>query len=86
MPERARASSYVMVGWHGGVLLAAFVTAMLLPVIGWRGMFLLGVLPALVAFVVRRTLDEPEIFTQKGHQALSEQTSSQGAANSPLRD
>ena len=63
--KRARASSYVMVGWHGGVLLAAFVTAMLLPVIGWRGMFLLGILPALVAFVVRRTLDEPEIFTQK---------------------
>jgi len=54
-----------MVGWHGGVLLAAFVTAMLLPVIGWRGMFLLGILPALVAFVVRRTLDEPEIFVKK---------------------
>jgi len=32
--KRARASSYVMVGWHGGVLLAASVTAMLLPVIG----------------------------------------------------
>ena len=63
--KRARASSYVMVGWHGGVLLAAFVTAMLLPVIGWRGMFLLGILPALVAFVVRRTLDEPEIFVKK---------------------
>jgi MFS family permease len=63
--KRARVSSYVMVGWHGGVLLAAFVTAMLLPVIGWRGMFLLGILPALVAFVVRRTLDEPEIFVKK---------------------
>jgi MFS family permease len=63
--KRARASSYVMVGWHGGVLLAAFVTAMLLPVIGWRGMFLLGILPALVAFAVRRTLDEPEIFVKK---------------------
>src|SRR3979409_504333 len=45
--KRARASSYVMLGWHGGVLLAAFVTAMLLPVIGWRGMFLLGILPAI---------------------------------------
>lgn len=63
--KRARASSYVMIGWHGGVLLAAFVTATLLPVIGWRGMFLLGILPAVVAFVVRRTLDEPEIFVKK---------------------
>jgi len=41
--KRARASAYVMVGWHVGVLLAAFVTAALLPVIGWRGMFLLGI-------------------------------------------
>ncbi len=63
--KRARASSYVMVGWHAGVLLAAFVTPMLLPVIGWRGMFTVGILPAVVAFVVRRTLDEPEIFVRR---------------------
>jgi MFS family permease len=63
--KRARASSYVMVGWHCGVLLAAFVTPALLPVIGWRGMFVLGILPAVVAFVVRRALDEPEIFVRK---------------------
>jgi benzoate transport len=71
--KRARASAYVMVGWHVGVLLAAFVTAALLPVIGWRGMFLLGILPAFVAFVVRRTLDEPEIFVKK-HAARNENT------------
>ena len=63
--KRARASSYVMVGWHCGVLLAAFVTPALLPVIGWRGMFMLGILPAVVAFVVRRALNEPEIFVSK---------------------
>ena len=63
--KRARATSYVMLGWHAGVLLAAFVTAILLPVIGWRGMFLLGILPAIVAFFVRRTLLEPEIFVEK---------------------
>lgn len=63
--KRARASSYVMVGWHCGVLLAAFVTPALLPLIGWRGMFMLGILPAVVAFGVRRALAEPEIFVQK---------------------
>jgi MFS family permease len=63
--KRARASSYVMVGWHAGVLLAAFVTPALLPLIGWRGMFLIGILPAIVAFIVRRALHEPEIFVQK---------------------
>lgn len=60
--KRARASSYVALGWQAGVLAAALATPLLLPAIGWRGMFLVGVLPALVAFVVRRTLSEPEIF------------------------
>jgi MFS family permease len=69
--KRARVSSYVGLGWQAGVLLAAWVTPMLLPVIGWRGMFGVGLLPALVAFVVRRTLDEPEIFV-KQHAAKKE--------------
>jgi len=69
--KRARVSSYVALGWQSGVLLAAFVTPMLLPLIGWRGMFLVGLLPALVAFVVRRTLHEPEIFVSK-HAVKSE--------------
>ena len=69
--KRARAASYVGLGWQAGVLLAAFVTPLLLPVIGWRGMFGVGLLPALVAFIVRRTLDEPEIFVEK-HAATKE--------------
>lgn len=63
--KRARVSSYVALGWQAGVLLAAFVTPTLLPMIGWRGMFMLGLLPALVAFIVRRALDEPEIFLKR---------------------
>ncbi len=63
--KRARVSSYVGLGWQAGVLLAALLTPLLLPVIGWRGMFIIGLLPALVAFIVRRALDEPEIFIKK---------------------
>jgi MFS family permease len=63
--KRARVSSYVGLGWNAGVLLAALLTPVLLPIVGWRGMFFLGLLPAVVAFVVRHTLDEPEIFVQK---------------------
>jgi MFS family permease len=62
---RARVSSYVALGWQAGVLLAATVTPVLLPRIGWRGMFAVGLLPALVAFAVRRKLDEPEIFVRR---------------------
>jgi MFS family permease len=60
--KRARASSYVGLGWQSGVLLAAVVTPLLLPVIGWRGMFVVGIFPALVAYVIRRNLHEPEVF------------------------
>ena len=63
--KRARVCSYVALGWQVGVLLAAFVTPVLLPVIGWRGMFMVGLLPAFVAFIVRRALGEPEIFIKK---------------------
>jgi MFS family permease len=46
---RARASSYVGLGWQLGVLAAAIVTPILLPIIGWRGMFMLGIFPAVAA-------------------------------------
>jgi MFS family permease len=60
--KRARASSYVGLGWQLGVLMAALVTPILLPVIGWRGMFIVGIFPALVAFFIRRQLHEPKVF------------------------
>src|SRR6516225_1717637 len=64
---RARASSYVGLGWQLGVLAAAIVTPILLPVIGWRGMFALGIFPAVVAYFIRKSLHEPEVFVQKSH-------------------
>ncbi len=60
--KRARATSYVGLGWQFGVLTAALVTPILLPIIGWRGMFALGVFPAAVAYVIRRKLHEPDVF------------------------
>ena len=62
-PEnRARMSSYVGLGWQAGVLAAALLTPLLLPIIGWRGMFAVGVLPAVAAFVIRHFIGEPKIF------------------------
>jgi benzoate transport len=63
--KRARVSSYVGIGWQMGVLLAALVTPLLLPIIGWRGMFLVGIAPAIVAFGVRYAVGEPPIFIEK---------------------
>ncbi len=52
-------------GWQSGVLLAALLTPLLLVHIGWRGMFVVGVLPALLACALRSKLHEPELFVQK---------------------
>nr|WP_237171450.1 MFS transporter [Pandoraea pulmonicola] len=63
--KRARVSSYVALGWQTGVLAAALLTPLLLMHIGWRGMFLVGVLPAFVAWVLRNKLHEPEVFVRR---------------------
>ncbi|MEF3067360.1 MFS transporter [Pandoraea apista] len=67
--KRARVSSYVALGWQTGVLAAALLTPLLLMHIGWRGMFLVGVLPALVAWVLRNKLHEPEVFVRRSGKA-----------------
>ena len=63
--RRARVSSYVGLGWQLGVLAAALLTPLLLPLIGWRGMFAVGLLPAVVSFVVRRRVEEPALFIER---------------------
>ncbi len=63
--KRARASSLVGLGWQSGVLAAALLTPVLLPVIGWRGMFAVGMFPAVAAYFIRSGLHEPEVFVAR---------------------
>ena len=63
--HRARGCAYVALGWQAGVLTAALVTPLLLPSIGWRGMFLVGLVPGLIAFAVRWYVGEPKIFLNR---------------------
>src|SRR6201996_5015553 len=63
--KRARVSSYVGLGWQLGVFAAAIVTPILLPVIGWRGMFAIGILPAIAAYFIRYSLHEPDVFVER---------------------
>ena len=62
---RARVSSYVGLGWQLGVLAAAILTPLLLPIIGWRGMFAIGILPAVAAYFIRHSLHEPDVFVER---------------------
>ncbi|MEU7483893.1 MFS transporter [Streptomyces sp. NPDC042319] len=62
--KRARGTSYVGLGWQTGVLAAALVSAPVIEAWGWRALFALGVLPAVAAFLFRRTMHEPAAFTE----------------------
>ena len=62
---RARASSYVGLGWQAGVLCAALLAPVLIPALGWRGTFAVGAFPAVIAFLVRRALREPALFAAR---------------------
>jgi len=69
--KQGRASSYVSVGAQYGVILAALLSAVILPTLGWRALFFVGVIPVVFAFIVRKNLDEsPEwLAAQKNKKA-----------------
>lgn len=56
--KQGRASSYVSVGAQYGVILAALLSAIILPTFGWRALFFVGLLPVIFAFIVRKNLEE----------------------------
>jgi len=62
--QRGRVSSYVGMGWQLGVLAAAVVTPLLLPHIGWRGMFVVGLFPAVGSFIIRKAIGESDLFVR----------------------
>ncbi|QAY58566.1 MFS transporter [Microbacterium protaetiae] len=62
---RARATSWVGVGFQLGVFAAALVSAPVIALWGWRGLFVIGIAPAIFAMVVRRRLHEPPKFAEK---------------------
>lgn len=65
-PEhRAKASGIMQSGWAIGALIASLVSALVLEPYGWRVLFLVGALPAVVAFWIRRSVEEPEIWERQ---------------------
>lgn len=73
--KQGRASSYVSIGAQFGVIIAAVLSAIILPTLGWRGLFFVGVLPVIFAYVVRKNLDEsPEwLAAKKENKTISKQ-------------
>ena len=70
IPERARGavSGILQEGYACGFLLASVVNWALFEVIGWRGMFIVGVVPALLVIYIRMFVEESPVW-QKGEHA-----------------
>lgn len=62
--KRARATAGVAMGWQAGAVLAAILAAVVLPDYGWRGLFLVGVVPALLAAWARHGIKEPPMWVK----------------------
>ncbi len=91
--------SIVQGGWPLGTLLAAAFAAVLLPVVGWRGCFLVAVFPAIIIVLLRRKLKEtPQFVLQDqvrklhksgdpaGAKALADQYGLVSERKAPLRE
>ena len=62
-PERrGQAIGWMQSCWALGYMLAAGVTALVLPRFGWRVLFLTGLAPALLALAIRRSVPEPPLW------------------------
>lgn len=59
---RGRAIGFVQGGWAIGYSLAAILAAIILPQYGWRYLFAIGTVPALLAIWVQRHVEEPELW------------------------
>ena len=62
--HRGKALAFVQSAWAIGYGLAALVNLIVMPVWGWRGVFFVGVVPALFTIWIRRRVEEPKIWTE----------------------
>jgi SHS family lactate transporter-like MFS transporter len=67
IPPHARGfvSGLLQAGYPMGYFLASMVYGGLFPYIGWRGMFMVGVIPALLVFYIRRNVPESPSWSPK---------------------
>ncbi len=63
--DRGKALAVVQSSWAVGYALAAALAGLIMPHFGWRPVFFLGILPALVTLWVRRAVQEPELWQRK---------------------
>ena len=76
--HRGKALGLMQSAWAVGYGLAAVVVGLVLPLVGWRGVFAIGVLPALITFWIRRGVEESTMWSES-HAGRSAATKTDGA-------
>ena len=61
--HRGKAMAITQSGWALGYILASLFAAAILPTYGWRPLFALGILPALLTLWIRRAVPEPDVWS-----------------------
>jgi MFS family permease len=67
--HRGKALGFMQSAWAVGYAAAAAVTAVVMPIWGWRAVFFVGILPAFFTFWVRRHVEEPAIWRHAQQQS-----------------
>lgn len=60
--HRGKALAWMQSAWAIGYAAAAIVVALVLPRYGWRAVFFVGILPAILTLWIRQYVEEPEIW------------------------
>lgn len=63
--HRGKAMGFVQSAFGMGYAMAAIVTMIVLPNFGWRAVFFVGAIPAVITWWIRRHIEEPEIWTKQ---------------------
>lgn len=63
--HRAKALALVQSSWAVGYALGAAVVALVMPRFGWRAVFFVGIVPALITIWIQRSVHEPDAWKRE---------------------
>jgi MFS family permease len=72
--HRGKAMSIMQSGYAVGGLLASLIAGPIIYNFGWRPLFFVGILPAILVYWIRRNVEEPEIFCKNKEAQLCSST------------